>query len=119
MSEYLIGLIFLVGLWGVLTKPNLIKKIVGLSIMNSAIVLFFVHHGARFGSTAPIREGAQTGAAAAAVMVDPLPQALMLTAIVVGICIIALGLALAVLLYRRFGTLDIRRIEAEAWSIRD
>ncbi len=128
MSEYLIGLIFLVGLWGVLSKPNIIKKIAGLSIMNGAIVMFFVHHGARSGSTAPIREGAETGAGAAALaadgsaavaMVDPLPQALMLTAIVVGICIIALGLALAVLLYRSFKTLDIRSIEAQAWSARD
>ncbi len=119
MSEYLIGLIFLVGLWGVLSKHNIIKKIIALSIMNGAIVMFFINHGARFGSTAPIREGAETGAAAAAVMVDPVPQALMLTAIVVGICIIALGLALAVLLHRRFGTLDIRSIEAEAWSSRD
>ena len=122
MSEYLIGLIFLVGLWGVLSKHNIIKKIVALSIMNGAIVMFFVHHGARFGTTAPILEGAPSAggpASAAAAMVDPLPQALMLTAIVVGICIIALGLALVVLLHRRFGTLDIRHIEAEAWSSRD
>ncbi|NBF40452.1 MAG: Na+/H+ antiporter subunit C [Spirochaetes bacterium] len=121
MSEYLIGLIFLVGLWGVLSKHNIIKKIIALSIMNGAIVMFFVHHGARFGTTAPILEGAPSAGApsAAAAMVDPLPQALMLTAIVVGICIIALGLALVVLLHRRFATLDIRRIEAEAWTSRD
>jgi multicomponent Na+:H+ antiporter subunit C len=116
MSEYLIGLIFLVGLWGVLSKHNIIKKIIALSIMNGAIVMFFVHHGARFGTTAPILEGAPSAGVA---MVDPLPQALMLTAIVVGICIIALGLALVVLLHRRFATLDIRRIEAEAWSSHD
>lgn len=116
MSEYLIGLIFLVGLWGVLSKHNIIKKIIALSIMNGAIVMFFVHHGARFGTTAPILEGAPSAASA---MVDPLPQALMLTAIVVGICIIALGLALVVLLHRRFATLDIRRIEAEAWTSHD
>jgi multicomponent Na+:H+ antiporter subunit C len=116
VSEYLIGLIFLVGLWGVLSKHNIIKKIIALSIMNGAIVMFFVHHGARFGTTAPILEGAPSAASA---MVDPLPQALMLTAIVVGICIIALGLALVVLLHRRFATLDIRRIEAEAWTSHD
>jgi multicomponent Na+:H+ antiporter subunit C len=118
MTEYLIVLVFVVGLWGVLTKPNIIKKIVALNITNGAIVMFFVHHGSRIGTTAPI-----TGEAAAAVettaMVDPLPQALMLTAIVVGICIIALGLALAVLIYRRFGSLDIRSIEREAWRSGD
>jgi multicomponent Na+:H+ antiporter subunit C len=118
MTEYLIALVFLVGLWGVLTKHNIIKKIVALNITNSAIVMFFVHHGSRLGTTAPIRE--ETGRAIdTAAMVDPLPQALMLTAIVVGICFIALGLALAVLIYRRFGSLDIRDIEREAWRAGD
>ena len=54
-----------------------------------------------------------------AVMVDPLPQALMLTAIVVGVCIVALALALCDSLFRRFGTLDIRQIEREAWKINE
>lgn len=138
MTEYLIAAVFLVGLWGVLSKPNIVKKVIALNITNGAIVMFFVHHGAQSGTTAPIREAAGTAAAATnggaagsavaagsagaaagpgvAAMVDPLPQALMLTAIVVGICIIALGLALAVLLHRKFGTLDMRRIEVEAWG---
>jgi multicomponent Na+:H+ antiporter subunit C len=115
VTEYLIALVFLVGLWGVLAKPNIIKKIIAINIVNGAIVMFFVHHGARFGRTAPIREPGATAVDAAA-MVDPLPQALMLTAIVVGICIIALGLAIVVLLYRRYQTLDIRQIEARAWG---
>ncbi|MFP3959044.1 MAG: sodium:proton antiporter [Spirochaetaceae bacterium] len=114
MSEYLIGMVFLVGLWGLLSKPNIIKKIIALNIANSAIVMFFIHHGGRFGTTAPIHRAPEEPLPAE-LMVDPLPQALMLTAIVVGICIIALGLALAVLLYRRFGTLDIRAIERETW----
>jgi len=134
VTEYLIAAVLLVGLWGVLSKPNIVKKVIALNITNGAIVMFFVHHGAQSGTTAPIREAAGTAAAAAAgdagaagsagaaagpgvaAMVDPLPQALMLTAIVVGICIIALGLALAVLLHRKFGTLDMRRIEVEAWG---
>lgn len=119
MTVYLIGLVFLIGMWGVLSKPNIIKKIVAINIMNGAIVMFFVHHGSRSGTTAPIRNDDIAGLGqdlGRAVMVDPLPQALMLTAIVVGVCITTLGVALAVLLYRKFGTLDIRRIEDLAWS---
>jgi multicomponent Na+:H+ antiporter subunit C len=52
------------------------------------------------------------------VPVDPLPQALMLTAIVVGVCIVALALALVHRLYRRFETLDIREIERQVWGDR-
>jgi multicomponent Na+:H+ antiporter subunit C len=102
-------------MWGVITKPNLIKKIIALNVINGAVVMFFVHHSSRSGTTAPIRGDAGAGLSEA-MMVDPLPQALMLTAIVVGICITALGLALAVLLHRRFGTLDMRRIERAAWE---
>ena len=52
-------------------------------------------------------------------MVDPLPQALMLTAIVVGICVVALALVLVYRLYLKFGTLDMRRIEKKAWELHD
>ncbi|MFO8065861.1 MAG: cation:proton antiporter subunit C [Spirochaetia bacterium] len=115
MSVYLIGLVFLIGMWGVLSKPNILKKVVALNVMNGAVVMFFIHHSSRSGTTAPIRNDDIAGFSRA-VMVDPLPQALMLTAIVVGICITALGLALAVLLYRKFGTLDMREIEDRAWG---
>jgi multicomponent Na+:H+ antiporter subunit C len=112
MAYLLIGTLFLAGLWGVVTKPNLIKKIMALSIANSAIVLLFVYHGSRSGTTAPI-----TGTEQA--MVDPLPQALMLTAIVVGICVVALGLVLIDRIYIRHRTLDIRLIEKEVWNLHD
>lgn len=106
---YLIGAIFLVGLWGVLSLPNLVKKVVGLSIANSAVIMFFVYYASLSGETAPILTG-ETAAP-----VDPLPQALMLTAIVIGVCVVALSLVLVYRLYQRFGTLDIRRIEAAVW----
>jgi multicomponent Na+:H+ antiporter subunit C len=115
MTIYLIALVFLVGLWGVLTKANIIKKVIGLNIANGAVVMFFVYHGSLSGATAPIRVPGAPAVDLEA-MVDPLPQALMLTAIVVGICITALGLALAVLLHRRYGSLDIRGIENDAWG---
>jgi len=110
MSWYLIGAIFLVGVWGVISIPNLIKKVVALSIANSAIILFFIYFGSLSGEEAPILiEGATSP-------VDPLPQALMLTAIVVGVCIVALALLLVYRLYLRYGTLDIRTIERAVWK---
>lgn len=110
MTWYLIGAIFLVGLWGVIAVPNLVKKVVALSIMNSAIILFFVYFGSLSGDAAPIQTGAD------GIPVDPLPQALMLTAIVVGVCVVALALVLVYRLYLRHGTLDIREIERKVWK---
>ncbi|MDF1567014.1 MAG: sodium:proton antiporter [Spirochaetaceae bacterium] len=112
MTDLLIGALFLVGLWGLTTKANLIKKIMALSICNSAVVLLFVYHGSLSGSTAPIL-GTQE------VMVDPLPQALMLTAIVVGICVVALALVLIYRIYLVHKTLDIRVIEKSVWKLHD
>jgi multicomponent Na+:H+ antiporter subunit C len=112
LSWYLIGAIFLVGMAAVIALPNLIKKVVGLSIANSALIMFFIYYGSLSGDTAPILTGAE------GVPVDPLPQALMLTAIVIGVCIVALALALVYRLYQRFGTLDIREIERRVWGDR-
>lgn len=112
MSWYLIGAIFLVGIWGLLTRRNMVKKVMALSVANSGIITLFIYYGSLSGTTAPILAADQ-------VMVDPLPQALMLTAIVVGVCIVALALALIYRLYLRFGTLDIEKIEREAWKLYD
>jgi len=112
MTWYLIGAIFLLGMWGLIAKPNMVKKVMALSIANSAVIVLFIYHGSLSGTTAPIEGGE-------GVMVDPLPQALMLTAIVVGICIVALALALVYRLYTKFGTLDMRVIEEKSWKLND
>ncbi|MBD3278672.1 MAG: Na+/H+ antiporter subunit C [Candidatus Aegiribacteria sp.] len=110
MAWYLIGMIFLLGLWGIMHKSNMVKKVMGLSIANSAIILFFIYHGSLSGDTAPI-EGSEN------VMVDPVPQAMMLTAIVVGVCVMALALVLIYRLYLKFGTLDMKEIESKSWKL--
>lgn len=105
MAFHLIVVLFLLGVWGMIGKRNIIKKVIGLSILNSSVVILFVYLGSVSGTQAPILvEGVRDP-------VDPLPQALMLTAIVVGICITSLSLALVYVIYRRFGSLDIRIIE--------
>jgi len=100
-------LLFLIGLYGVLVKRNLIKIILGLMIMEYAVNLFFALAGFRQGGTAPILS---EDAGSQAVFVDPLPQALVLTAIVIGLGTTALLVSFAVRIYEKYGTFDVRKI---------
>lgn len=104
LERILVGLIFLAGLWCIVFDTNLIKKIIGLSFINSAVVILFVLEGSRVGENTPILEPGIKD------VVDPLPQALMLTAIVIGVCITAFALALARHLYQSQGTFDIDQL---------
>ncbi len=110
MRWYLAGALLVVSVWGILTRAHLVKKVFALNYMNSAVIILFVLLSAESGDDAPIL------AEASGTAVDPLPHALMLTAIVVGICVIAFALALAYRLHQRYGTLDIRRIEKMAFG---
>ena len=105
--------VFMIGLYGVTSKNNLIKKIMGLTIMNGSIVLFFISVGYREAGLAPILEKGMTGDIPTTIVVDPLPQALMLTAIVIGISVTALALALIVKIYSKYKTLDIQQLSKE------
>jgi multicomponent Na+:H+ antiporter subunit C len=107
MSLYLLCLVlFCVGLYGVLRKRNLVKIIVGLGIIEYAMNLFFVLLGYRFHGRAPIDSPGQ----AILNMVDPLPQALVLTSIVIGLGVTALVIAIAIRIYEKYGTFDITKI---------
>jgi multicomponent Na+:H+ antiporter subunit C len=106
MAQYLILALFLLGVWGLVRKHNLIKKVISLSLINSALIILFVYLGSLSGSTAPIMIGGP-----GARVVDPLPQALTLTTIVIGICLTALALVLVARIYRHRGTLDIRLLD--------
>jgi multisubunit Na+/H+ antiporter MnhC subunit len=108
MTVYVLAvLLFLVGLYGVLVKRNLFKMIIGLAIMEYAINLLFTLIGYREGGIAPIlTEQIQQPVK----MVDPLPQALVLTAIVIGLGTTALLAAIAVRIYEKYDTFDVRKI---------
>ncbi len=100
-------LLFLIGLYGVVSKRNLIKIIIGLAIMEYSVNLFLILVGYIKGGTAPIiSKDLNTR-----IFVDPLPQAMVLTAIVIGLATTALLLAIAVRIYRKYGTFDIREIK--------
>ena len=87
-------------------KRNLVKIIIGLGIIEYAMNLFFVLLGYRFQGRAPIDAQDQN----ILNMVDPLPQALVLTSIVIGLGITALVISIAVRIYEKYGTFDITKI---------
>ena len=101
-------ILFLVGLYGIITQKNLIKIILGLAIMEYSINLFLVMIGYINNGAVPIITSSLKNQR----FVDPLPQALVLTAIVIGLATTALLLALAIRLYRKYGTFDIRKINS-------
>lgn len=107
MIIYLMCLmLFCVGLYCILVKRNLIKIIIGIIIVEYAVNLFFILVAYRFKGRAPIHAPDQV----IENMVDPLPQALILTAIVIGLATTALIAAIAVRIYDKYGTFDITKI---------
>ncbi len=99
--------LFLIGLYGVLTRKNIIKIIIGLCIMEYSLNLFFIMIGYIDGGVAPIVD---IKSKQAVTYVDPLPQAFVLTAIVIGLATTALLLAIAIKLYKKYKTFDIDKI---------
>ncbi len=92
-------LLFLIGAYTMLTHPNLIKKVIGLNIMETSVFLLLVAIGYVEGGNAPI-VSPETH-----VYVNPLPHALILTGIVIAVSITAFALALIVKIYHHYGTL--------------
>ncbi len=99
--------LMMTGFYIVISRGNLIKKIVGLSIFQTSVFLLFISIGFVEGGTAPILVG-EEGAAYA----NPLPHVLILTAIVVGVATLAVGLALAVRVQEEYGTIEEDRIHS-------
>ena len=93
-------LLITAGLYIVLSSPNLVKKLVGLSIFQTSAYLIFVAPGKVFGGTVPVLDPKLITYS------SPLPHVLILTAIVVGVATLALGLALAVRINESFGTIE-------------
>lgn len=112
MVPYLLAfLLLVVGLYAIVAKRNIIKVIVGLAILDYAVNLFLVLVGYRpSGEGAPVAPILTGGAAGVSALtqraVDPLPQALVLTSIVIGLSVTALLVALAIRLYEKYGTFD-------------
>jgi len=129
-------ILMMIGLWAVIAKNNLIKKLIGLSIFQTAIILFYVSIGVKDGSKIPIVEhhkaaaehvengeskaGEHAGSGGkgkahidANKYANPLPHVLMLTAIVVGVSTLGVALAVAQQLFKDFGSLEEDEILAQ------
>ena len=107
MSVYLLCLVlFSLGLYCILRKRNIIKIIIGVIIMEYAVNLFFILVAYRMKGRAPIL----SSKAEIVNMVDPLPHALVLTAIVIGLATTAVLVAIAMRIYEKYGTFDITKI---------
>ncbi len=96
-----IGLV-IIGLYAIVARRHLMRNIFGLAVMESGVNLLLASVGYRPGGHAPIL----VAGAAPGPLVDPIPQALVLTAIVIGFGVLALALALAVRVRQAYGTLD-------------
>ena len=107
LEEIVAVLMFGIGFTTLLLNRNIIKKIIGFNIMDTAIYLFLTSVGYIEGRTAPILVDGVTQASR---YINPIPSGLVLTGIVVSVSVSALMLSLTVRLYRRYHTLDIDRI---------
>ena len=96
------------GLYTIVTKHNLVKTVIGLSIADYGVNLLLISIGFNPGGTAPIYTLGEL--TSASYFVDPIPQALTLTSIVIGACVTAMSLSLVMKLHESYGTLDTREI---------
>ena len=107
MSLYLLCFaLFLIGLYCIVRKRNIIKIIVGIIISEYAVNLFFILVAYRIGGRSPIHSPEET----VKNMVDALPQAVVLTSIVIGLASTALLIGIAMRIYEKYGTFDITKI---------
>jgi len=98
--------IMLTGLYAMIAKNNLMKKIIGMSIFQTSIMLFYVAMGSKKGATIPILASGAAPAISPADYINPLPHVLMLTAIVVSVATLGVALSLLQQIYRDHGTLE-------------
>jgi multicomponent Na+:H+ antiporter subunit C len=99
--------LMMIGFYAMIGKRNLAKKIVGLNIFQTSIILYFVSMAAKKGATIPIVAHGHGGAAFHALQyMNPLPHVLMLTAIVVMVGTFGVSLAFIIRIYRAYGTIE-------------
>lgn len=113
--------LMMVGFYTLIARTNLVKKLIGLNIFQTSVIMMYISFGKVTGGTAPIlveaAEHAEEGAevvAEAMLYSNPIPHVLMLTAIVVGVATLALGLSLVVRIKEAYGTIEEHEIRDEA-----
>ena len=107
---FFIVVLLAIGLYGMLGKHNLLKKLIGMNIFQTAIFLFFIEGATKSGGSVPVID--EMLGMEAAKYVNPLPHVLILTGIVVAISLTGVALAFLIVIYRAYKTLDDRAIMA-------
>ncbi len=110
-NYWIVIALMMAGLYIVISRQNLIKKLIGLNIFQTSVFVLYISIGKVFGGTAPILDGTDR------IYSNPLPHVLILTAIVVGVATAALGLALVVRIKEEYGTIeedDINQMDDES-----
>lgn len=109
IENYICSIILLtLGLYVIMVKTNLVQMVVGLGLLDYGVNLLIVSIGYSDGGTAPLY--IESELAAGAHFVDPVPQALTLTSIVIGACVTAMALSVVIRIGQKYGTLDSREI---------
>jgi multicomponent Na+:H+ antiporter subunit C len=106
-NYWVFAVLLMIGLYCVLARTNIVKSLIGLSMFQSAVFLLYISMDKVEGGTAPIIQGDVENQ----IFANPLPQVLILTAIVVGISTTALGLAVAVRIHEAYGTIEEDQIQ--------
>jgi len=104
-AYWFVVVLLLLGMYGMVMKKNLVKKVIGMSIFQVSIILFFVVSAFKWNATVPILEQGAHSADVAS-YINPLPHTLMLTAIVVGVATSGVAFALIIRIYRSYRTLE-------------
>ncbi len=102
-------ILMMIGFYAMIAKNNLVKKVVGMNIFQTAIILFFLSTASKRGATIPILQyehGHVADIIHTAQYMNPLPHVLMLTAIVVMVSTFGVAIALLIMLYRKYNTLE-------------
>ena len=108
LYNYWVGIaLMMIGFFAVVSTGNLVKKLIGLVIFQTSVLLFYISVGVKKGGAVPILKAHITE------YMNPLPHVLMLTAIVVGVATLSVGLALAIRIRRAYGTVEERAILAQ------
>ena len=113
MSEFFLGhygyfgimILLIIGLYGMIFKKNLAKKLIGMTIFQVSIIMFYVASAVKWSGTVPVLDPL-SGAADATKYISPLQHCLMLTAIVVAVATSGVAFSLLISIYRHYKTLD-------------
>ncbi|GAU77930.1 sodium:proton antiporter [Fusibacter sp. 3D3] len=105
-------ILFMIGIYALASRRNIVKTIMGLSIIQAAIILFFLTINNDVGRVPPI------GNQITVPVADPIPQALMITAIVVGISVTAVSLTMFISLYHKYGSTNWNKVKNKRGGLR-